>query len=122
MDQKTLQALKEQLEKKKEQVIGELKNIGEPADGENNFNASFPDYGDSQEDNAAEVDKYNTNLSLEHSLEKGLDDIETALKKIEDGSYGVCKYCGHNIEPERLKVRPESTACIECKRKLKGGE
>ena len=86
-----------------------------------NFDADFPDYGNSNsiEDNASEVTDYTTNLSIEHELEGDLRDVESALKRVKDGTYGRCKHCNKDIEIERLKIRPESTSCVSCKRLLK---
>ena len=44
-----------------------------------------------------------------------LDKIEKALKKIEDGSFGICEECGEEISVKRLEARPETTLCIRCK-------
>lgn len=44
-----------------------------------------------------------------------IDKIQLALKKIEDGSFGVCDTCGEEISVKRLEARPETTLCIRCK-------
>ena len=44
-----------------------------------------------------------------------LDKIDKALRKIEDGSFGVCEECGEEISVKRLEARPETTLCIRCK-------
>lgn len=44
-----------------------------------------------------------------------LDKIEKALRKIEDGSFGICEDCGEEISIKRLEARPETTLCIRCK-------
>jgi len=44
-----------------------------------------------------------------------LDKIETALKKIDAGEFGVCEDCGEPIGLKRLEARPETTLCIRCK-------
>jgi len=44
-----------------------------------------------------------------------LDKIERALKKIEEGTFGVCEECGEEISVKRLEARPETTLCIRCK-------
>ncbi|MBX3198303.1 MAG: TraR/DksA C4-type zinc finger protein [Labilithrix sp.] len=44
-----------------------------------------------------------------------LDKIEKALRKIEDGSFGVCEECGEEISVKRLEARPETNLCIRCK-------
>ena len=44
-----------------------------------------------------------------------LDKIEKALRKIDEGSFGVCEDCGEEISVKRLEARPETTLCIRCK-------
>ncbi len=126
MDEKILQELKNQLEEKKERIIANLESIGNRVKGDDNdeinYNAEFPDYGDSSEDSAVEVADYTKNLSFERGLEGELRDVEAALKKIAEGGYGICKHCGKQIELERLKIRPESSSCVACKQALKNGE
>lgn len=78
----------------------------------------FPDYGESEEDNALEVADYQTNLSIESDLQRSLRDVESALSRIEKGDYGVCKYCKKPIEEKRLVARPTSSACITCKKTI----
>ena len=122
MEENIISGFKQLLEEKRAEVIKQLDDIGTRAKGaEVNFDADFPDYGNSNsiEDNASEVTDYTTNLSVEKELEGDLRDIENALKRIADGSYGRCKYCKKDIEIERLKIRPESTACVSCKKMLK---
>jgi len=41
--------------------------------------------------------------------------IKEALKRIDDGTFGICEICGGEITEERLKARPVTTQCIECK-------
>lgn len=43
--------------------------------------------------------------------------IEEALERIEDGSFGICEKCGEDISEQRLKARPVTTQCIDCKKK-----
>lgn len=44
-----------------------------------------------------------------------LDKIDQALKRIEDGSFGICDTCEEPISVKRLEARPETTLCIRCK-------
>lgn len=120
MDKKILEEFRVKLETKKKVIISQLETIGHRSQGaETNFDADFPDYGDSAEDNAVEVADYTKNLSLERDLEKDLGGVEKALKRIKDGSYGKCTYCGKDIEIERLMIRPKSNSCVGCKQILK---
>ena len=80
------------------------------------FNAKFPSMGDKEDENAEEVDTYSTNLALERTLESNLRDAEKALDRVTKGDYGICKYCSKEISEKRLRARPSSSSCIECKK------
>ena len=80
--------------------------------------SAFPDYGDKDDENAAEVADYAANLSIEQDLGNLLRDVKTALQRIEEGTYGICKYCKKPIEEKRLLARPTSSACVECKKTI----
>ena len=41
--------------------------------------------------------------------------IREALKRIDDGAYGICEICGEEISGKRLEARPVTTSCIRCK-------
>jgi RNA polymerase-binding protein DksA len=58
--------------------------------------------------------------TLEENSEHVLSEIEGALKRIEEGTYGVCVNCGKPIAEERLAAIPWATYCIDCKRLLEG--
>jgi DnaK suppressor protein len=54
--------------------------------------------------------------TLEENSEHVLTAIDGALKRIEDGTYGICANCGKPIGEERLAAIPWATHCIDCKR------
>ena len=58
--------------------------------------------------------------TLEENSEHVLAEIDAALQRIEDGTYGTCTNCGNQIPPERLEARPWATLCIDCKRQREG--
>lgn len=74
----------------------------------------FPQYGISPDDNALEVSNYQDSISVQHGLQEELDQIERALKQIEQGTYGTCSNCGQAIPKERLKIFPAATVCVAC--------
>ncbi|MCI4626284.1 MAG: RNA polymerase-binding protein DksA [Candidatus Magnetoovum sp. WYHC-5] len=74
-------------------------------------NILYPDLGDQA---SAEIDR-NFMLRLRGREQKLLKKIEVALDKIDDGTYGKCELCGNDIGIRRLKARPVTTLCIECK-------
>ena len=107
------------LEDRKRQLLRELKmdgvrNVHSDAD----FDAKFPDYGEKEDENAAEVADFEGNLSMEKNLEVSLFNVNKALKKLDEGNYGLCEKCGKMINPDRLRAFPSATACMDCKKKL----
>ncbi|MEW5869607.1 MAG: TraR/DksA C4-type zinc finger protein [Chloroflexota bacterium] len=49
--------------------------------------------------------------------EEHLELVEAAIKRLEEGQYGLCTRCGEPIQAERLEVLPEAPLCMECQRK-----
>lgn len=120
MDKQTLAKIKEQLLNEKKYLEKSLSSFSQKNNKvAGDYNANFPDFGDSIEDNVSEVAMFSDNLSLEQNLEKALKDINQTLQRIEDGAYGICKHCQQPIDERRLLARPTSSACIDCKQKLK---
>jgi RNA polymerase-binding protein DksA len=58
--------------------------------------------------------------TLEENSEHVLAEIDAALKRMDDGTYGQCTNCGKQIPPERLEARPWATLCIDCQRQREG--
>jgi DnaK suppressor protein len=67
-------------------------------------------------DTATETYDRELDYSLEENSEHVLADIDAALKRIEDGTYGICTDHGEQIPVERLEARPWATLCIDCQR------
>lgn len=119
MKEATLEKIKKDLLVRKEQIEKELAGFTKKDEFiKDNYRSEFPDFGDKEDENAEEIAQYTDNISIEFSLEKTLRDINKALERIKDGSYGKCAYCGQEIAEERLMARPTSNACVECKEKL----
>lgn len=116
---KEIVKIKEELSKKREQLVEDLKDLSKKDNHEpDNRAASFPEYGDKPDENAQEISEYSTVVVAEKVLEKSIEEIDSALKRIEDGSYTKCKYCGREIGEKRLLARPTASSCIDCKTKL----
>ena len=74
---------------------------------------STMDIGDlSQLDLNGDIDYSLLNMHIER-----LREVEDALDRLEDGTYGVCEDCGAPIKLERLKVLPFTTCCVQCQEK-----
>lgn len=114
-----LETIQTSLKELKVRLSSELSTLATkdtPTKGD--LDASFPKYGDSEDDNAREVADYTTNKPLEITLEKTLVDVGKALERLSKGTYGICKYCDQPIAEKRLLARPTSSACVSCKKTL----
>jgi DnaK suppressor protein len=61
-------------------------------------------------------------LRLKEREQKLLKKIDEALDRITQGTFGICESCGGEISFKRLKARPVTTLCIECKTKQEEDE
>jgi DnaK suppressor protein len=52
--------------------------------------------------------------ALVRQAEQHLGEVEAALVRVDDGTYGVCAVCGRPIPAERLEVRPTALTCVGC--------
>ena len=68
-------------------------------------------------DEGSEVMSKEANVQLAIRQEKFIRDLNNALKRIENGTYGVCRVTGKLIQKERLRLVPHATLSIEAKRK-----
>ena len=66
------------------------------------------------EEQAAELENQETLKAIEHSEVREIRQIQQALKRISEGTYGVCAKCGVDIDPKRLRALPTATRCIAC--------
>lgn len=53
-------------------------------------------------------------LELRRRSQLRLEQIKSALDRIDRGDYGICASCEEDISPARLKVRPEAVLCVAC--------
>lgn len=52
-------------------------------------------------------------VAVHDRLQRALADVDTALRRLEEGSYGLCEVCGEPIGEGRLEVRPWAVRCVE---------
>ncbi len=121
MDSKTLTTITQKLNEEKTRLEDELKELGRRGSATGAQESDFPSFGDKEDENAAEVALYGDNLSLEQDLDRELRDVKNALARIDDGTYGTCKYCKKEIPLPRLLARPESSSCVHCKEQFSRG-
>jgi RNA polymerase-binding protein DksA len=59
--------------------------------------------------------------TLEENSTRMLAAIDASLKRIDDGTYGMCTSCGREIAEQRLEAYPWASLCIDCKREAERG-
>jgi len=74
--------------------------------------------GDHIADSATETFMRELDGGLEENAEHLLVAIAAALRRIDEGTYGLCEVCGRSIDEERLAAVPYATLCIDDKRAL----
>jgi len=119
MDATTLATITTRLQEEKNRLERELKQLsGHARNEDGTLESEFPQFGDKEDENAAEVALFSDNKSLEETLERELRDVLKALDRMKAGTYGICKYCKKQIAIKRLLARPESSSCVNCKEQL----
>jgi RNA polymerase-binding protein DksA len=71
-------------------------------------------------DTATETVDREIDYTLEENSANVLREIDAALERIDEGTYGICQACGKAIEPERLEHLPWATLCAEDARRSRG--
>ena len=70
-----------------------------------------------REEEATESLELEKRLAVGKQVRDHLDEIEHALHKFKEGTYGLCDSCGNPIAPDRLEALPQASLCVECKAK-----
>jgi DnaK suppressor protein len=76
-------------------------------------NENFPD----PTDRASLEEDRNFMLRIRDREHKLIKKIRSAMDRIENDTFGICESCGEDISIQRLKARPVTTQCIDCKKK-----
>lgn len=110
MKKETIEYFKELLTNRLEDLLNQADHTvsGMTAQKEN-----FPD----PTDRASLESDRNFMLRIRDREHKLIKKIKKTLLRIEEGTFGICDKCGDDINIERLKARPVTTQCIECKTK-----
>jgi RNA polymerase-binding transcription factor DksA len=105
------------LEEELDKLTGELKSVGRLKEGSSNDWEALPedvvDRSEADPNTTADhIEDYETNISIVRELEARFYNVKEALKRIEDGTYGICKKGGEEISENRLRANPAAQNCI----------
>jgi len=110
MKKKDKEFFKKYLTERLEELINQA---GNTVSGMTETKENFPDPADRA---ALEADR-NFMLRIRDREAKLIKKIKAALDRIEKDTFGICESCGEDITLNRLKARPVTTQCIDCKSK-----
>lgn len=95
------------LEEERQSLVRQLSELGYGGGGVLNYDSNFADSSQvTAERGEAEA--------LAAQLNEALNAVETALRKLDNGTYGTCERCGKPISKARLEAKPASAYCIDC--------
>ncbi len=115
MKKKQINYFKKLLSERLDELLSEANRT---VSGMSDLNENMPDPADRA---TLESDR-NFELRIRDRERKLINKIKEALERIEDGTYGICESCEEDISEERLKARPVTTLCIDCKTKQEDEE
>jgi DnaK suppressor protein len=95
-------------------LVHQLRELGSEENGELRADVEF---GDGFADAGAATAERTEVLGIVESLKDQLDGVDAALRKVDEGTYGICSSCGKPISDARLEGKPESIYCIDCQSK-----
>ena len=99
---------KDFIEKQKKQLLEKKKELEESL---KEFDDKKHDFGTDEDDAVHETEYYTDNVQIHAVLEKQLKDVIDALKKVDQGKYGICEKTGKVIDKARLNAVPEARFC-----------
>jgi DnaK suppressor protein len=111
-----IDAATSELYSEREKLVHQLSELGANEHGDLTGDMEF---GDGFADAAAATAERSEVLGLVENLMAMLKDVDAALEKVDEGTYGICESCGKEIGAARLEFRPTSTRCVDCKSKTR---
>ena len=88
-------------------------NLSKNVEDKKNLDMLEPEVGDSIDQATQSLDK-EILFELSDNERKTLDNIDAALRKMDNGIYGICEHCKSHIEKKRLKALPSARYCLPC--------
>jgi len=118
-NKKELSEYKKIILKIKEKVVGDIKHISEDTLKKSQKDASgdISGYTYHMADVATDTYDREFSLGLASNEQKALYELDDALKRIEEGSFGICEECKCVMTKTRLKAVPYARLCVKCQEK-----
>lgn len=107
---------RKRLEDERERLSGIREGLaGEPVDGVSESDPlSELSFGDQHPaDLGTEMFEREKDMSILDRIDDAMTDVDRALKRLDEGSYGACEACGREIPVARLEIKPEARFCVD---------
>ncbi len=108
-----IKLLRSRLENEQKRLIDELEQLKASIRPTEERREGSP-FG-KREEEATESLELERRLALEKQIKEQLAGVEGALRKFDEGKYGLCEGCGKPIDPARLEALPQAKLCLDCK-------
>ncbi len=116
-----LDRYREMLEKERQRMVHQIRNIDASQDqDESEALSELSDYDDHPADVATETFEREKDRALRTNAQRTVERIDSALRKMERGTYGLCDICGKEIPAGRLDAVPYATLCVKCQTDVEG--
>jgi RNA polymerase-binding transcription factor DksA len=104
-DKTATSSLRAQLEAERDRLRTQIDQLG--------VGGEPPGFDDNFADSGQVAAEQGENISLANQLEDQLNDVQRALEKLDEGTYGICEVCGTEIAAARLEAMPATRYCID---------
>ena len=97
------------LQARRRQLAGELAELTKPPEAGSNLS-----FGKRIGEGTTEAVERISSTAAARSIAAALTEVDRALEKVDEGTYGRCDDCGQTISSERLEAMPSATLCVTC--------
>ena len=115
-----LAKFKERLEEERQDLLTALQRIEDRTAGRDPLNSDTAgeDFDEPGGDAAQETLERTQSMAIGENLREMLDKVNSALERIDGGTYGICDACGKDIPKARLEIMPFALMCTACRERL----
>ncbi|MCC7491304.1 MAG: TraR/DksA C4-type zinc finger protein [Fimbriimonadaceae bacterium] len=116
-----LRRFQEELEAERERLLNVERELAESSRQAKDSLESFSDADDVPADIAAQASEREKDQLYGQNVQQTLAQIQLALDRLDDGTFGICEMCGCEVPEARLERMPWVATCVECQRMLETG-
>ncbi|MDP4143245.1 MAG: TraR/DksA C4-type zinc finger protein [Bacillota bacterium] len=119
MDRERMEYFKGKLFREKDRVneLLDLMKQNDTIDSRNEISSELSLYDNHPADISTEIYDIEKGMAFKNNEVNIINQIDDAIRRIHNGTYGTCKVCGENISEERLEFIPYAERCIDCQSK-----